>query len=197
MDGAGADQPADQPVRHRIPAGVREPTRPKRAALEQIVAGHSKALEGDIDHYFPKYDLRDLYRPRGGASGLTWRKLDALIDWLPGESATKTAIRDSFTDEELAQYASGVQVRGHGPWSQETLRMAAVEDAVNRLFALTAWLAGERSGQPAWPDPVRRPGIGGIRSRRPKLTAEGRAYLKHLRENHGALPPGYRFVQAR
>jgi hypothetical protein len=195
MEGASAHKPADKRVHHRVPRRHRSPAGPKRAALERIVAEHSKALEGDIDHYFPRYDLRDLHRPRGGASGLTWRKLDVLIDRLPGESATKTAIRDSFTDEQIAELATQERA-GHGPWSPDGFRLAAIEDAINRLTAITIFLAGERKGQPKMPEPVRRPGITGPR-KRPKLTDEGRAYLKHLRENHGALPPGYKFVQAR
>lgn len=152
-------------------------------------------MEGDLDHYFPKYDLRDLHRPRGGPSGLTWRKLGVLIDWLPGESATKTAIRDSLTDEEIAELGARER-KGHGPWSLQRFNLAAIEDAINRQTAVTIFLAGDRKGQPKMPEPIRRPGINGSR-KRPKLTDEGRAYLKFLRENHGALPPGYKFVQAR
>lgn len=128
---------------------------------------------------------------------MTWRRLGVLIDWLPGECATKTAIRDSLTDEEIAQFADSAP-DGHGAWSSETLRLAALEDAVNRLTAVTIFLAGDRKGQPKMPDPVRRPGLTGKAvKRKPVLTDEGRAYLKYLRENHGALPPGYQMVQAR
>lgn len=128
---------------------------------------------------------------------MTWRKLGVLIDWLPGESATKTAIRDSLTDDEISQLADR-DVKGHGPWSRETFRLAALEDAINRLTAVTIYLAGDRKGQPRMPDPVRRPGLTGkAAKRKPVLTDEGRAYLKYLRENHGALPPGYQMVQAR
>lgn len=154
---------------------------------------HAKAFEADIDHYFPRYDLRDLWRPRGGASGLTWRKLATLFDWLPGESATKTAIRDAIDDDTLAELSRREPV-GYGTWSHDTLRLAALEDAINRLTAVTVWLAGDRKQPPKLPDPVRRPGVA---RRRPRITEADRCYLRHLRANRGRLPDGLKFVQVK
>ncbi len=116
-----------------------------------------------------------------------------LIDWLPTDSATKTAIRDSLTDDEIAELAGRDPV-GHGRWSRGDLRIAAVEDAVERQTSVMVWLAGDRSGKPRQPEPVRRPGIAA--KKRPVLSDEGRAYLQYLREHQGALPPGYRMMQA-
>lgn len=134
-----------------------------------------------------------MWRRRGGPSRLTWRRLSNLIDWLPTDSATKTAIRDSFTDDEIAELA-GKDPVGYGRWTRGDLRVAAVEDAVERQTALMVWLASDRKSRPRMPEPVRRPGIAA--KRRPALSAEGRAYLQHLRDNQGALPPGYTMVAA-
>ena len=116
-----------------------------------------------------------------------------MIDWLPTDSATKTAIRDSLTDDELANLASKDPV-GHGRWSRGDLRIAAVEDAVERQTHVMVWLAGDRKGKPQTPPPVRRPGVGA--RKKPTLSAEGRAYLEYLRANQGALPPGYTMMRA-
>lgn len=137
--------------------------------------------------------MRDLYRPRGGRSRLTWRKLDALIEWLPGESATKTAIRDALGDDKLAELAA--QPRdGHGRWTHEALQLAAIQDGVNHLTWLTLRLQRPES-RITPPEPVRRPGVAG--KRRHKATPEQRAYLQYLREHRGQLPPGMKFVRAR
>lgn len=116
-----------------------------------------------------------------------------LLDWLPTDSATKTAIRDSLTDDELAELAAKDPV-GYGRWTRGDLRVAAVEDSIERQTAVMVWLAGDRSGRPKMPEPVRRPGI--AVKKRPVLSVEGRAYLQYLRENQGALPPGYKLMQA-
>ena len=116
-----------------------------------------------------------------------------LIDWLPTDSATKTALRDTLTDEQIADLARQ-DPAGYGRWTRSDLRLAALEDAVERQTALMIWLASDRKSQPRMPEPVRRPGI--TAKRRPVLSDEGRAYLQHLRDNQGALPPGYKLMQA-
>jgi hypothetical protein len=125
---------------------------------------------------------------------LTWRRLGNLIDWLPTDSATKTAIRDGLTEDEIADLADRDPV-GYGRWSHEALRIAAVEDAVERQTALTAWLAGDRESKPRMPEPVRRPGVA-ARRKRVKLSSADREYLQYLRDNQGALPPGYMLMRA-
>ncbi len=133
-----------------------------------------------------------MYRPHGGASRLTWRLLHDLIAGLPGESLTKTAMRDALTDEELAELAA--QPRdGHGPWSRTDLRIASLEDAVreNTWWMLRFHLARDAPLPP--PEPVHRPGI--ARKRHGPSDAD-RAYLAHLRANRGALPDGMKFIAA-
>lgn len=155
--------------------------------------GHAAALESDLTRYYQQ-DLRDLWRPRGGASRLTWRRLGVLIDGLPGESLTKTAIRDALGDDKLAELASQPH-EGHGAWSRTDFRIAALEDAINRL----TWRfmqANFRNVPDQPPTPVSRPGIAGKARKRAVLTPEGREYLKYLREHQGALPPGYTMMRA-
>ncbi len=124
---------------------------------------------------------------------MTWRLLHDLIVGLPGESLTKTAMRDSLTDEDLAELADQPR-QGHGQWGRVDFRLAAIEDALRQQTAITVWLAGKREGQPVLPEPVPRPGIGSRRRR--KLSAADQAYLAHLRANRGALPDGMKFVAA-
>lgn len=92
---------------------------------------------------------------------------------LPGESAYKTAVRDSLPDEQLAELAKHGEP-GHGPWSRTDLRLAAIED-------LLAVLARGMRIQGDW-KPVPRPGIAAARRRR--IGAAQLAYLQRLRDRH-------------
>ncbi len=97
-----------------------------------------------------------------------------------------------MTDDEIADLAAKDPV-GYGRWTRSDLRLAALEDAVHQQTAMMIWLASDRKSKPRMPEPVRRPGI---RIKRAVLTDEGRAYLQHLRDNQGALPPGYTVIDA-
>jgi hypothetical protein len=120
-------------------------------------------------------DLRDLFRPGGGTSHLTWRRLDVLLDALPGDGAYKTALRDSLDDDELAELSTRPR-DGYGRWSHTDLLLADVIDRLGHLgYALRAY-----SKVPA---PYSRPGV-----RRRKLSRKGLAYLQSLVDNHGATP---------
>lgn len=112
---------------------------------------------------------------------MTWRLLDTLVARLPGESATKTAIRDAMTDAQIAE-ASKSQRRGHGPWSHSDLLTADVIDLLKWvIFAVYA----SQGGKPKQPVPYPRPGVGRAKSRR--LDAPQMAYLQRLRAQHEAL----------
>lgn len=121
-------------------------------------------------------DLRDLFRPGGGGSHLTWRRLDVLLDALPGDGAYKTALRDSLDDEELAELSKRPR-DGHGRWSHTDLLLADIIDRLGHLgYAMRVY--------PKPPEPYTRPGV----VRRRKLTPKGLAYLQALIDNHGAVP---------
>lgn len=119
-------------------------------------------------------DLRDLWRPGGGASKLTYRLLGVLLHGLPGHSAYKTAVRDSIPDEQLAALAKRPREH-HGVWSHTDLRLANIED----LLAMQV-----RGLRPTndWA-PVPRPGVARAATRR-ALSPEGFAYLQKIRHDH-------------
>ncbi len=76
-------------------------------------------------------------------------------------------------------------------------RLAAIEDAIERLTFLTQIVHTDEKqrGRVPKPEPVRRPGVTGSRPRK-RISAEDKAYLAHLRANRGQLPPGLKFVAA-
>ncbi|MEO3856238.1 hypothetical protein [Acrocarpospora sp. B8E8] len=140
-------------------------------------------------------DLRDLFKPGGGPSRLTWRLLGVLIRNLPMESATKTAMRNSMSGTEL-EAAGKAADPSEGQWSQEEMLLARVHDAIRHLeWALIRVNGGK--GKP--PEPMPRPGVQ-PKGRKPKLTArqaEARAQAIFDRINGGTLsgtwvstPPG-------
>jgi hypothetical protein len=100
-----------------------------------------------------------------------------LIDGLPPESLTKTAIRDSLTDEQL-DAAESAEPEGHGPWSRLEHLTARVADLLAQVQH-TLVLANGGKGKP--PTPIPRPGVGPHRRR---LTPAGHAYLQRLRARH-------------
>lgn len=148
--------------------------------LRALLAEFPGPVEADLRRYY-QVDLRDLWRPQGGQSRLTYRLLGVLIEHLPGESATKTAQRDQIPDETLAELAKQPPGR-HGPWSHLDLLVAALIDRVELLRRDTAALHGVKP--PGRFEPVPRPGIA---AKRRALSPEGRAYLQRLRDEHAAL----------
>lgn len=111
---------------------------------------------------------------------MTWRRLGVLVEALPGESATKTAIRDGLGDEELSK-AAGQEPDGHGPWSRTDLQLAAIGDLLKWVIYATYAAQG---GKPRQPEPTPRPGIA---RKRKRISAEGYAHLQRLREEHARL----------
>lgn len=120
-----------------------------------------------------------MWRPDGGASRLTWRRLKVLIEGLPGESLTKTAIRDAMSEDEFDQVLRNPPA-GYGPWSHEALRLANIEDLLKWLiFAVYA----AQGAKPKKPDPTPRPGV----RRKKRVGAEQIAHLRRLQAEHEAL----------
>jgi hypothetical protein len=122
-------------------------------------------------------DLGDLFR---AGSRLTWRRLGVLIEHLPPESATKTALRDELDDGTLSRLASAPR-RGHGPWSHTELLLAAVKDAIERLIYVQYQRAGAKNVKA--PEPMPRPGVGGnVRA----INPAAREYLERVRARNAA-----------
>lgn len=88
---------------------------------------------------------------------MTPRRLLVLINGLPQESRTLTAIRDSLTPEARARLAAEAVDAGHGRWSRLEMLLAAQVDATRQqTWVLAEWEKGKR---PPAPEPVDRPGV--------------------------------------
>jgi hypothetical protein len=82
------------------------------------------------------------------------RRLRVLIEHLPPESATKTAIRNSIPAEELERAGEGRP--DLAPWSGTETLLAAVKDEI-RLLRIT--LLAVNGNKPGEFTPTPRPGI--------------------------------------
>lgn len=127
-----------------------------------------------------------MWRARGGRSRLTWRRLGVLIDGLPPESRTKTAIRDAHGAVALAQQAkdSGGGDDGWGSYSNSDMHIAALIDEIRWLRHAVYHAQGAK---PKRPKQYPRPGVMPERIR--KLNPEAHAYLARLREQRAAKRP--------
>lgn len=105
--------------------------------------------------YFHGVDLLDVHCGR-----MSWRRLRVLIQHLPPESATWTALRNELSPAELAAQAE----KGRpelGRWSQLEQLIAANVDATRRVeWALWSVNIEQKSKRPDMPEPMRRPGAG-------------------------------------
>ncbi|AWT42551.1 MULTISPECIES: hypothetical protein [Streptomyces] len=99
---------------------------------------------------------------------MSWRRLRVLIQRLPPESATWTALRNTMTPEELAEQADKGEPE-RAPWSQLEQLVALVADRVAHLeWALWTVNIEQKSKRPDPPEPIRRPGAKPRRAK-PKL----------------------------
>ncbi|MEU5976392.1 hypothetical protein [Streptomyces sp. NPDC047315] len=109
---------------------------------------------------------------------MTIRRLRVLIQGLPAESATMTALRNAMSDEELAATAEAA-VPEEGRWSQEEQLLAAVHDALRRIEYVLICSNSEKKDHPKPPEPMRRPGARPVKTGR-SLTDEGAEHLFRL-----------------
>ncbi|WP_240503042.1 hypothetical protein [Streptomyces prasinopilosus] len=109
----------------------------------------------------------------------SWRWLRVLIEHLPPESHTMTALRNELTPEQLsAQADTGEPEKGR--WSQQEQLTAALYDAVRRLeWVLICVNTEKKSKRPDPPEPLRRPGAG-PRKKKAKLTEKSANTLLQL-----------------
>lgn len=103
--------------------------------LCRLLSEHGEAIEADLQRYYGT-DLRDLFRP---GSGLTWRRLRALVANLPPDSA-------------LARTMVGPD----SVWTLETQLLAAVHDRLSEAN----WQRGNAGAKSPSrrPQPIPRPG---------------------------------------
>lgn len=107
---------------------------------------------------------------------MTWRLAGLLIERLPPESATKTAIRDSLTPEQLAAHRGddGDTERRFGPYSNLDMHMAVLIDEIRWLrYAVYASVGAD----PEEPKPYPRPGLTAAK----KVSPEALDYLARLK----------------
>lgn len=95
---------------------------------------------------------------------MSWRRLRVLIQHLPPESHTMTALRNELDDDELAEQADKGEPE-KGRWSQQEQLLAALVDGVRRLEYITICANTETKSRPEPPEPIKRPGA---KARRPR-----------------------------
>lgn len=124
--------------------------------------------------YYQGVDLLDVYRGE-----MSWRRLRVLIEHLPPESATWTALRNSLSPRQLAEQATQGEPE-KGRWSQQEQLLASAVDAIRRVeWVLLCSNIEKKSQRPDAPDPMRRPGAG-PRKKTAKLTEKSAGTLFEL-----------------
>ncbi|MFF6847159.1 MULTISPECIES: hypothetical protein [Streptomyces] len=89
---------------------------------------------------------------------MTWRRLRVIIQGLPPESRTMTALRNAMSDEELAEQAESGEPE-EGRWSQTEQLLALVADRLARVeYVLICANTDSTSKRPQPPEPIARPG---------------------------------------
>ncbi|MEV7975454.1 hypothetical protein [Streptomyces sp. NPDC086519] len=102
-----------------------------------------------------------------------------LIQHLPPESATWTALRNGLSDEELAEQA-GKGEPEKGRWSQLEQLLAANLDATRRVeYVLICANTDKKSKRPDPPKPTPRPGSKPVRPK-PQLSLATAEFLFQL-----------------
>jgi hypothetical protein len=117
---------------------------------------------------------------------MTWRRLRVIIQHLPAESHTMTALRNDLTDEEYAGYASKGEPE-KARWSQIEQLLAAVVDSLRRLEYVTVLSnLDSKARKPAPPEPLRRPGMKAVHPK-PTMTDRAREALFRLIKGQDAV----------
>lgn len=99
---------------------------------------------------------------------MSWRRLRVLIEHLPPESATWTALRNDLSDEELVRQAEKGEPE-KGRWSQVEQLLAGISDRLANLqYVYSCSHIESKAKWPPPPEPMRRPGAKPKRAK-PKL----------------------------
>lgn len=90
---------------------------------------------------------------------MTWRQLRVLVENLPPESATMTALRNALTLEEYeAQAGKGKPEEAR--WSMAEQLLAGIADSLHQLeYILVVANSSGKGRKPKRPEPMRRPGV--------------------------------------
>lgn len=116
---------------------------------------------------------------------MSWRKLRVLIDYLPEESAYRTALFNAMSPQERAAALAAPESGAFGPWSHLEHLTAAVRDELRDLIWITqlAHRDPKKGKAPERPKPTPRPWLD--EAKVTKLSTERRAYLERVRAGHG------------
>lgn len=107
---------------------------------------------------------------------MTLRQLRVLVENLPPESATMTALRNVLSDEELAEGAEHGEPE-KGRWSQAEQLLALLADRVARVeHVLILANSDPKKGRIEPPEPIRRPGAKPTKPR-PQLSDASATWL--------------------
>lgn len=107
---------------------------------------------------------------------MTPRRLRVLIQRLPPESATMTALRNALTPEEYEEQAKNGKPE-EGRWSMDQQLLAGLTDALRELQYITVVANSDGKGRkPKKPEPMRRPGVG-VPQKRDGLTDQHAQFL--------------------
>lgn len=110
---------------------------------------------------------------------MSWRRLRVIIQHLPPESHTMTALRNATPEQALEEQADQGEPE-KGRWSQADQLLAAVYDRLGRIeYVLICANTESKGKRPPVPEPLRRPGA---QPRKPKakLTARSAETLFQL-----------------
>lgn len=86
---------------------------------------------------------------------MTFRRVRILLDRLPPESITKTAMRENLPPAELAA-RTHTEPDSHGPWSHTEMLLARV---IDQLGIIEYAVYRSQGGKPPEPKPTPRPGV--------------------------------------
>lgn len=95
------------------------------------------------------------------------RRLRVLIQNLPPESATMTALRNALSAEDYERQARGGKPE-EGRWSLAEQLLAGISDGIRDLQYITVVANSDGKGRkPRRPEPIRRPGVAPKQQREP------------------------------
>lgn len=111
---------------------------------------------------------------------MTWRRLRVLLQHLPPESHTMTAIRNATPPEELDRLADDSAAE-HGRWSRVEHLLALVADRLARIeYVLVLANTDGKGKRITPPEPIDRPGAKSPAKPKAKLSEVGAERLFQL-----------------
>jgi hypothetical protein len=115
-----------------------------------------------------------VFRPGGGASRLTWRKLGVRLRNLPPESRFKTALRNATPEGELKRRSEAADP-AQGQWSHEEMLLALIVDVLREVRYVLLKANGSKNAKQ--PEPLPRPGVKSKKRKRQPLSLDQAEFL--------------------